>query len=495
MNRWSHFIIVMFASISLTARGQFGGFPTGGVPSGADLAALSNSLNQTNQSIQNATTAVNNVNTTAGQINQTVTNVNTTANRAIDTYEQQMSPQIDRALALGETTNATLNRLVDPKTLFIAGLAGAAGGALGGFLMNAAISGVSSIFQYLTTDWDAVALEVYEANISTLYEAQNRLEKLESVHAKLLANYRLLNGPLFKKLRDMNQAQRVAQVATITHDALCRHEIGQVEVDTLMSFAGQLDIFDNPEARLRSDLCRVQSLIETQRLSILQKVADIQANFQRAQYSLRERMYDSFDEAAKTRKKYLENNDIRLQRQKVALLNCIRHATGTPSIVERWNAKYCSYRGPELCLTVRQWQRRDRTTERTHETHNCIWECVPPELEDLEHLACPVSVPIPIFGIFSGPKKDCKDLRDQIRQRLDVGCPEEKAGFSGIHQTIEREIAALPNQVRAQKREVALRITQLEHTIQQIQAGGQPSMTQTQARTQYQQFLSSVCGE
>ena len=49
----------------------------------------------------------------------------------------------------------------NPRNLFIAGLAAAAVGN-GRTLVNA-VSGVEAIFRYLTTDWDAVAPEVYEA--------------------------------------------------------------------------------------------------------------------------------------------------------------------------------------------------------------------------------------------------------------------------------------------------------------------------------------------
>ncbi|MEK6625871.1 MAG: hypothetical protein AABY86_12920, partial [Bdellovibrionota bacterium] len=298
-----------------------------GVPSSADLNALASALNQTNTNVANATTAMNGLNTTAGQINTTAGNINTTANRAIDTYTDQLSPQIDRALNLGESANQTARDInqtirdaINPRNLFIAGLAAAAGGAMGGLLVNAAVSGVEAIFRYLTTDWDAVALEVYEANIRALNDASERLRKLEAVHAKMAKVYRVMQHPAFKALRQMNQDTRITKLREVAHEAMCRNELTPAQLEQLMSFSGNLQSFSDGTDKLHSELCRYKALIDTTKLEIQRHVADIQSNFSRAQYALRKKMYEAFDEAAKARESYLENSDLRLQRAKVALL-------------------------------------------------------------------------------------------------------------------------------------------------------------------------------
>jgi hypothetical protein len=494
-NIWYTFLIFVMTSFQLCLA-QPGGLPGGGIP---NFGTLINALNQTTTTLGNATTSINQLNQTAGQINQTAAGINQTAgainqtaNRAIDTYEQQMSPQIDRALALGEETNQTIRDALKPENLFIAGLATAAGGALGGFLMNAAITGVEAIVKLITTDWDQVALDIFEANIHALYEAQQRLDKLTHVHAQLAKTYQIMQLPAFQALKSMDQEERKQELRQHAHDAFCRGELKPEQIEVIMQFGEHLDRFSSNEGQLHAQLCQYKTMMDNTRLTIIQRASDAQAAFGKGIYALRENVYASLERASEERKKYLETKDLRLQKNKADQLNCIRKDTGTPSMIERWNSKYCGYDGPEMCLTMRQWNKRSPKTDRINETYNCIWECVPPEQQDITNLNCPVKVGIPIFGILSGPKKDCADLRDSIKRKLNVDCQEFATYFPVLKQEIEREIDLLPGLLRNQKRGVDLRIRTMEHAVQQMLAP-QETNTLSEDRQRYHDFLNSVC--
>ncbi|MBT6326873.1 MAG: hypothetical protein HOJ35_12965 [Bdellovibrionales bacterium] len=452
------------------------------IPTSSDLTNLAGVIKDTNKSISDANDSVDKLVATGDKLAVTGNNINKTANSALDTYNTKLTPQIDSALEIGDRF-ASLGEGINPESLFVAGLATAAGGALGGFLMSTALSGIGKVIELITTDWDKVELDVYEANIFALHESHERLKKIESAHLKIVEAYKLIHNPAFETIRQMSQQERRQRLNTIIN---CRNDISDPQIQILSNLGDHLILFEKGEKELHSELCRYKTLMETTKLLIQEHVAKIQASYAKAQYGLREKMYKVFEKQTKAREEYLENRDIRLVRAKDKLYTCL--SNGTPDLVKKWNDKYCVRKGPEICLTQRDW-------DRYHNTYNCIWNCVPPELEDIKGLSCPTKVPIPLLGPLFGKDSDCSNLNDEIQEKLNNNCITQKDSFPKIREIIAVEIEQLEIELENQKRETDIRIRILEHTIQQISpsiSGDIPN--EEESVKEYREFLYNICG-
>jgi hypothetical protein len=120
---------------------------------------------------------------------------------------------------------------------------------------------------------------------------------------------------------------------------------------------------------------------------------------------------------------------------------------------------------------------------------------VPPDTDDITRLGCPVSTPIPIIGVLFGRDQDCTRLKEQIQTRYNGTCSTQRDAFPTIRATIQTEIDGLPLIVRRQQAQAWTRITNLEHTIQQIMTGAEGAApTRDELRDEYHAFLNDVCG-